>query len=85
VIPALAALSGLAQPPQGVPAASPQVCTCHDVRESAIRACLREPDSAGGGDGAQRLPRVQVRLGCGTSCGSCLPAVEALLQSTRGR
>jgi assimilatory nitrate reductase catalytic subunit len=75
-------LSGLAQPPQGVPVASPQVCTCHDVRESAIRACLREPDLAGG-DGAQRLARVQVRLGCGTSCGSCLPAVKALLQSTR--
>jgi assimilatory nitrate reductase catalytic subunit len=64
-----------------VAAASPQVCTCHDVRASAIVAALRQPGMAAA-DGAQRLARVQAALGCGTSCGSCLPAVKALLQQT---
>jgi assimilatory nitrate reductase catalytic subunit len=32
------------------------------------------------GDEASRLAAVQARLRCGTECGSCLPAVKALVR-----
>lgn len=73
-------LSGQAQPPVGTAVVSPQVCSCHDVRETAIVACLRQP-WADGADPATRLAGVQAALGCGTACGSCLPAVKALLRA----
>ena len=34
-------------------------------------------------DLAERLAALQSRLKCGTQCGSCLPAVKALLRSHR--
>jgi len=74
-------LSGQSEPPQGGPVASPQVCSCHDVRESAIVACIRQPSGATDDDPAARLAHVQAALGCGTSCGSCLPAVKSLVRN----
>jgi assimilatory nitrate reductase catalytic subunit len=63
-----------AQPPVALAARSPQVCSCLDVSEDAIRQVL--PDCAGSEQ--QRLEQLQGKLGCGTRCGSCLPALKRL-------
>jgi assimilatory nitrate reductase catalytic subunit len=67
-------LLGRALPPSLTRAA--QVCNCFDVDEPSIVATLAECR----GDDAARLQSLQQRLRCGTSCGSCLPAVRALVQ-----
>jgi assimilatory nitrate reductase catalytic subunit len=71
-----ALLAARPQAPQALAARSPQVCACHDVSEAAILAVLPACQA----EGASRLPEIQARLRCGTECGSCLPAVKALLQ-----
>ena len=71
-----ALLAAGARPPQAMAPRSPQVCACHDVSVAAIAAAL--PDCTG--DSASRLRELQSRLKCGTECGSCLPAVKALLR-----
>jgi len=71
-----ALLAARPQAPQALAARSPQVCACHDVSEAAILAALPACQA----EGAARLPEIQARLRCGTECGSCLPAVKALLQ-----
>ena len=53
-----------------------QVCACHDVDEDAIVLALRHCE----GGTVDRLSGLQAQLRCGTSCGSCLPAVKALLR-----
>ena len=63
-----------AQPPVALAARSPQVCSCLDVSEDAIRQVL--PDCAGSEQ--QRLEQLQSKLGCGTRCGSCLPTLKRL-------
>ncbi|MBL0149915.1 MAG: molybdopterin-dependent oxidoreductase [Ideonella sp.] len=75
-----ALLAARAQPPQTLAARSPQVCACHDVSEATILAAL--PGCHG--DAPARLAQLQSRLRCGTECGSCLPAVKALLQHKAG-
>jgi assimilatory nitrate reductase catalytic subunit len=57
------------------PAASPQVCSCLDVREDRIRATLATLQ----GDPVQRLAGLQSALRCGTQCGSCLPTLRRLV------
>jgi assimilatory nitrate reductase catalytic subunit len=71
-----ALLAASRTPPQAVAARAPQVCACHDVREDRIVAVLRDVR----GDAAQRLSTLQETLHCGTSCGSCLPALRGLVQ-----
>jgi len=70
-----------ATPPGPLPQRSPQVCTCHDVSEARIRESL----IAIVGTGDERLAQLQGRLRCGTSCGSCLPAIRRLVNETAGR
>ena len=70
-----ALLSGRATSPAAVAPRAPQVCNCFDVSQSAIVAAL----AACHGDSEARLAQVQQRLSCGTQCGSCLPAVRALV------
>jgi assimilatory nitrate reductase catalytic subunit len=66
-------------PPLAGPPRSAQVCACHDVSEDTITATL-----AGlSGDDDARLAALQARLRCGTECGSCLPAVKALVRRER--
>jgi len=55
-----------------------QVCTCLDVSDTAIRACLADAE----GSAAQRLAHLQGALRCGTQCGSCLPTLRRLVQDT---
>lgn len=66
-----------ASAPAAVTAHSRQVCTCFDVSESAIRAALARCD----GTDAERLAEVQVRLHCGTNCGSCIPELRQLVRA----
>ncbi|MFO1339021.1 MAG: molybdopterin-dependent oxidoreductase [Burkholderiaceae bacterium] len=56
---------------------SPQVCTCFNVDEAAIRADLAR--RAGTLD--ERVASCQAALKCGTNCGSCLPALKALAKA----
>ncbi len=55
---------------------SPQVCTCFNVSEDAIRAEL----PACSGTAEQRLAGLQNKLHCGTNCGSCLPELRRLMK-----
>ena len=70
-----ALLAASARPPQPLPPRSPQVCSCNDVSEARIVQALAGCE----GDAAARLQQLQQRMRCGTTCGSCLPAVQALL------
>jgi assimilatory nitrate reductase catalytic subunit len=71
-----ALLAASRQPPQALPARSPQVCACHDVSEQRIVQTLATLN----GSADQRLHALQKQLRCGTQCGSCLPALRALVQ-----
>ncbi|NUZ07863.1 molybdopterin-dependent oxidoreductase [Piscinibacter koreensis] len=72
-----ALLSAGATPPQPVVARGRQVCSCFDVSEDAVVACVaRVP-----GPPAVRLAALQGELKCGTNCGSCLPALRALVDA----
>ena len=57
---------------------SPQVCNCFDVSEARIRVQLGQCAGAP----AERLKALQDALKCGTQCGSCLPALRRLVDST---
>ena len=70
-----ALLAASKQAPATLVAASPQVCACHDVSEQRIVQAL--PLCTG--TAAERLQQLQRQLRCGTECGSCLPAVKALV------
>ena len=63
--------------PVAVVAKSPQVCTCFNVGEDAIRGAL--PRCAGTED--QRLAGLQSKLKCGTHCGSCIPELRRLVKT----
>ncbi len=79
-----ALLANLAQAPAGGGAARRQtVCTCNDVDEQAIRAALAAGAGLPAGDAAaerRALHHLQTTLRCGTTCGSCLPALKALVR-----
>jgi len=62
---------------QSAVAASPQVCTCFDVRQDRIEALL--PSLSGSPD--ERLAALQAQTRCGTNCGSCLPTLRNLLKT----
>ncbi len=55
---------------------SRQVCTCLNVSDSAIRACLVGAD----GSDEERLAQLQTQLRCGTQCGSCVPELRRLVR-----
>ncbi|MFC3685104.1 nitrate reductase [Hydrogenophaga luteola] len=63
--------------PVAVVAKSPQVCTCFNVREDAIRGALPRCD----GPDDQRLAQLQGQLKCGTNCGSCIPELRRLVKA----
>jgi len=58
--------------PAAVPARSGQVCSCFDVSEAQIDACLAQVQ----GTDEQRLALLQQQLRCGTNCGSCVPELR---------
>jgi assimilatory nitrate reductase catalytic subunit len=63
--------------PVAVVAKSPQVCTCFNVGEDAIRGALPRC----GGTDDQRLAQLQGQLKCGTNCGSCIPELRRLVKA----
>lgn len=66
-----------ASAPITVTAKSPQVCTCFNVSEDAIRGALPRCD----GPDDQRLAQLQGQLKCGTNCGSCIPELRRLVKA----
>jgi assimilatory nitrate reductase catalytic subunit len=48
------------------------VCACHNVAETDIAQCL----AAG-----NQLPQVQIKLKCGTGCGSCVPELKRMARA----
>ena len=71
-----ALLAGSREPPSLVAPRSAQVCACHDVGEARIREVLARR----GGTEGDRLQHLQQELRCGTQCGSCMPALRALVR-----
>ncbi|MCM5680291.1 molybdopterin-dependent oxidoreductase [Schlegelella sp. S2-27] len=65
-----------AKPPVAVQAASRQVCTCFNVRETQITTTLARCS----GSADARLAQLQEQLKCGTNCGSCLPELKRLVR-----
>ncbi|QIL82523.1 molybdopterin-dependent oxidoreductase [Diaphorobacter sp. HDW4A] len=66
-------LASGAKAPSVAPPRSRQVCACMNVGEQEIVRCLQQ---AAGGDEAERLNGLKSQLGCGTGCGSCIPALR---------
>ncbi len=60
-------------------AASPVVCQCLGVREAPIRVHLQRCQDL---PPAERLQSLQAGLRCGTQCGSCLPQLRRLSQTS---
>lgn len=69
-------LQASSNPPQSTSSVSRQVCSCLNVREDAIAACLQKQP----GETMDRLSALQQRLECGTRCGSCLPELRRLVR-----
>jgi assimilatory nitrate reductase catalytic subunit len=77
-----------AKAPIAVQARGKLVCSCFNVSDTAIDACLQDLSqgmlSAGAGfiatDG-QRLQALQDKLQCGTNCGSCVPELKRRIRS----
>ena len=65
-------------PPEGAAPVSRQVCSCLNVREDAITACLLTQS----GSEDQRLAGLQGQLRCGTQCGSCVPELRQIIRRT---
>ena len=66
------------KPPVAVQPRGKQVCSCFNVTESAIQMHLDQcPGSA-----EERFASLQSALKCGTNCGSCVPELKRLAQST---
>jgi assimilatory nitrate reductase catalytic subunit len=63
-------------PPEGAAPVSRQVCSCLNVREDAITACLQQQT----GSEDQRLAGLQSQLRCGTQCGSCVPELRKIIR-----
>jgi assimilatory nitrate reductase catalytic subunit len=63
-------LAPLDAPPLGEPQRGRVVCNCLDVSERDIRSRAQAGNTLG---------QLQSELGCGTSCGSCVPEIKRLL------
>jgi len=64
-----------AKAPVQMAARGRQVCSCFNVSESEIAACI----GARGGPGDALLRLLQADLKCGTNCGSCLPELRRIV------
>jgi assimilatory nitrate reductase catalytic subunit len=71
-----ALLTASAQAPVQLAAQGKVVCTCFNVRDSAVSDCLK----ACTGTPAVRLAQLQSELKCGTNCGSCIPQLQRMVQ-----
>jgi assimilatory nitrate reductase catalytic subunit len=67
-----------AKPPLPTAPRGRQVCTCFNVSEPQIVAAL----AMYSGTDDQRLAALQASLKCGTNCGSCVPELRQLIQTS---
>jgi assimilatory nitrate reductase catalytic subunit len=75
----VALLSGRREPPAAAgPGRGAVICSCNDVAEADIAQALQGCAQA---DAATRLATVQRSTRCGTTCGSCLPALQQRLRA----
>jgi assimilatory nitrate reductase catalytic subunit len=72
-------LSPGAKAPVAVQSRGKQICTCFNVTDEAIAACL---SNTTGSDDA-KLATLQGTLKCGTNCGSCLPELKRLVRQPK--
>ena len=73
-----ALLESRSKPPMAAPPRGRQVCNCLDVSEPQILAVL----STATGSAEARVAQLQDTLKCGTSCGSCLPALRTMVRDS---
>jgi len=73
-----ALLAGTATPPVAVAERGKQICTCFNVSEPQIVQVLGRCS----GNADARMAQLQGELKCGTNCGSCIPAVRALVKAS---
>jgi assimilatory nitrate reductase catalytic subunit len=72
-------------PPTGsAPARSAMVCSCNEVSQVAIETNLKVQGPLDGSAAEVKVcvERLKTQLKCGTTCGSCLPAVKALVRQS---
>lgn len=65
-----------AQAPVALAPRGKQVCSCFNVAEAAIVACLQTRP----GPPEAQLSHVQDSLKCGTNCGSCIPELKRIIR-----
>ena len=70
-----------AKPPAAIASRGRAICTCFNVTDAQIDACLRESE----GSDDERLATLQSRLACGTHCGSCIPELKRRLRHAQPR
>jgi len=68
-------LAGGAKPPLPVAARGRQICSCFNVGEREIAACLHGLSAPA----EAMLKGLQAELKCGTNCGSCLPELRRIV------
>jgi assimilatory nitrate reductase catalytic subunit len=73
-----ALLESRSKPPGAAVPRGLQVCNCLDVSEPQIMAVL----GTASGSPESRLAQLQATLKCGTSCGSCLPALRTMVRDS---
>jgi assimilatory nitrate reductase catalytic subunit len=81
-------LSPGSQAPLAVQSRGKPVCACFNVTDAEIASAMTELDAAAGADAllqieSDRLSALQVKLSCGTSCGSCVPELKRLVRAAR--
>ncbi len=69
---------GKAPPAASAPSRGAVLCSCNDVAEADITAALA---TCGAADASTQLAAVQRTTRCGTTCGSCLPALQRRLKA----
>jgi assimilatory nitrate reductase catalytic subunit len=66
-----------ATPPLPLAPRGSTVCTCFNVSDVAIKACLAKTS----GSSNERLLALQSTLQCGTNCGSCMPQLQRMVRT----
>ena len=74
-------LQASSMPPEEAAPMARQICSCLNVREDAIIACLQQIS----GPETERLGALQNQLQCGTKCGSCVPELKRLVRQVEVR
>jgi assimilatory nitrate reductase catalytic subunit len=74
-------LAPFSQAPTDFKSRGTVVCNCFDVSETQIQHTLQELT----GDVRHCLSELQEKLKCGTNCGSCLPQIKRIVNSTSER